>query len=211
LFTLFLGVVYSKSFPTPPNQGKFNHQQLDILLAHRGDPWWEEVLLLYAGQTTDASSLLNQLVGPANQGKLHEDIFLTNLILAGQCLSARPTLQYPSLWETIISLMFENLTITPYSLLQERIAETLAAIDVLEVNNKLLQILSDEQLDVFVRERIASALGSLGEHSIALRLVDLLSNEQIDPSVRGNIAEMIGKVANDDYDCEAAPPYVTVK
>ena len=32
--------------------------QLDELLIHRHDPWWEEVLLLYIGLVPDASPLL---------------------------------------------------------------------------------------------------------------------------------------------------------
>jgi len=64
------------------------------LLQQAGDPWWEEVLLLYAGQAADASSLLQTLLGSPDQSGqvvLEDDLFHTNLILAGRCLAAHPT------------------------------------------------------------------------------------------------------------------------
>jgi len=171
-----------------------DHQQLDVLLAHRGDPWWEEVLLLYAGYTPDASPLLLRLIGHESEGGLPEDIFCTNLVLAGRCLAARPTVQQISLWQVVIDRLFEVLLSTPYPLIQEHIAEDLAAIGGVEVNNHLLQLLTNEQISVSVRVGIASALGEVGEKSVAGELVRLLANEQVNGDVRGRIASALGEL-----------------
>src|SRR5690348_6412461 len=63
-----------------------NHQQLENLLDRRGDPWWEEALQLYVGQISDASSLLEKLLGYRNGETYREDLFHSNLLLAGRCL-----------------------------------------------------------------------------------------------------------------------------
>lgn len=61
---------------------------LDLLLEQLGHPWWEEVILLYAGQARDASPLLAHLLSPAGNGAAPEDIFASKLFLAGRCLAA---------------------------------------------------------------------------------------------------------------------------
>jgi len=57
----------------------------------------KEVLLLYAGQTSDASPLLQHLLGLSGQGGVVDDLFHTNLIIAGHCLAAYPTVRQFSL------------------------------------------------------------------------------------------------------------------
>jgi predicted NACHT family NTPase len=64
-------------------QYALDHAQLDTLLTNRGDPWWEEVILLYAGQAPDASPLLQKLLGQDTNFLLREDI-LYHLNIAGQ-------------------------------------------------------------------------------------------------------------------------------
>lgn len=169
-----------------------DHQQLDVLLAHRGDPWWEEVLVLYTGSTADASPLLRKLLGE-DDGQIQEDLFQTNLILAGRCLAARPTIQQISLWETVIDRLFESLIGTAFPLTQALIAEALAAIGGSEINKRLLQLLSNTQIDLNVRARIAEALGRSGELAVVPELVELLSNKQLSLTVREQIAEALGR------------------
>src|SRR5205823_1382411 len=86
--------------------------QLDALLQHVGDPWWEEVILLYAGRTRDASPLLEYLMD-----EIQDDIFCTNLVLAGRCLAARPTIRNTALREEVTSRLFDKLLNTQYSLI----------------------------------------------------------------------------------------------
>ena len=171
-----------------------DHNQLDTLLTHLGDPWWEEVLLLYAGHTSDASPLLHKLLGQDRQTPLPEDLFQTNLILAGRCLAARPIVRQIPLWEEILSHLFQTLTTTKYSLSREYAANALASIGGTEVNRRLFDLLSDGHLAQDVRWSIAEALGMAGEHDDAVRthLLSLLSNDQVDALVRQSIAQALG-------------------
>ncbi|HZR41041.1 MAG TPA: HEAT repeat domain-containing protein [Ktedonobacteraceae bacterium] len=171
-----------------------DHQELETLLEHRGDPWWEEVLLLYAGQTPDASPLMSKLIGDGSEATLPEDIFCTNLVLAGHCLATKLTLRQVHLWNTMIDKLFETLLATPYSLIQEHIAEDLAAVGDVEINQRLLHLLADKQLNSFMRGRIALALGKIGEHAVASDLLKLLADEQLTSSVRRNIALALGEI-----------------
>ena len=170
-----------------------DHKRLDTLLTHRGDPWWEEVLLLYAGHTPDASPLLCKLIGLDGEKNLPEDIFHTNLILAGRCLAARPIIGQVDLWNTIINRLFEVLTTTPYFLIQQFIAEALAAMGDAEANTRLLQLLSNEQVNLSMRQFIANALGQSRELTVVQELVKLLSSEQVNRYVRGSIASSLGQ------------------
>ncbi len=115
-----------------------DNQQLSTLLSHLGDPWWEEVLLLYAGQTSDATPLFQELIGFDTQTPLQDDIFSTRLILAGRCLTARPTIRNTTLRPMIIERLFGELQQTPYSLTREQVANTLAEIGGAEINERLV-------------------------------------------------------------------------
>jgi HEAT repeat protein/energy-coupling factor transporter ATP-binding protein EcfA2 len=169
--------------------------ELSTLLQQAGDPWWEEVLLLYAGQAADASSLLQTLLGSSGQGPtsvIEDDLFYTNLVLAGRCLAARPTVRQVALREKVISRLLGLLMTAPYTLTREQAAQALAEIGGQTVNEQLLGMLANERVDWVVRGSIASALGALGERSVAPRLLNLLASEHVDVSVRGRIAGVLG-------------------
>jgi GTPase SAR1 family protein len=171
-----------------------DHHHLDTLLTQRDNPWWEEVLLLYAGRVPDASLLLQQLLGLTQQDVLQDDLFQTNLILTGRCLAAYPTVRQASLRGEVISRLFQALKTSPYSLTQKQAAETLAEIGSATVNEQLLSLLADEQIATGVRSSIAEALVQLGERSVIPQLVPLLANEQIDLGVRFRIAAALGQL-----------------
>ncbi len=168
-------------------------QRLETLIQRRDHPWWEEVLLLYAGRVADASPLLQQLLGTPGPDSVQEDLFHTDLILAGRCLVAYPTIRQAPLRDEVITRLFRVLSSTPYSLTQEQVASTLAEIGGKTVNAQLVSLLVNEQLDSSVRYSIARALGQLGERSIAPQLVSLLANEQLDSNVRSSIAGALGQ------------------
>jgi hypothetical protein len=67
------------------------------LVSQCADPWWEEVLLLYAGQTPDASPLLLHLLGKGSTSPRKDDLFHTNLLTAGRCLASSPTIRQKGL------------------------------------------------------------------------------------------------------------------
>ncbi len=171
------------------------HQELDLLIRRRDDPWWEKVLLLYAGLISDASLLLQQLLGLTQTNPLQDDLFHTNLILAGHCLAAaEPPVRHNAISQEVVTRLFQVLKTTPYALTQAQVAETLAEIGDTTVHAQLVGLLSDEQLDWSVRQRIADALGRLGERSIVPQLVQLLSDEQLDSKVRQGIIRVLGKI-----------------
>ena len=179
-----------------------DHKKLSILLAHRGEPWWEEVMLLYAGYTPDASPLLQKLLGLGNEAPLQEDIFQTNLILAGRCLGARPTVRQTTLREEVTARLFNVLRNTPYSLTGQQIADTLSEIGGTNVNLQLLQMISNQKIDIKLRQVIVANLGKSEEGPVVSELVSLLPNQQIDPTVRESIARALGELGKESIASE---------
>src|SRR6266568_2938133 len=167
-----------------------DHQKYEELLRHRADPWWEEVLLFYMGITPDASLFLQQLC--SQNSTLREDIFYTNVLLAGRCLTAHPSVRGTGLRAQIIERLFELLISTQYSLLRQEAIKVVCSIGVFETNSKLVTLLSDERLNVPMRWNIADALGTLGERSVAADLMRLLSDERLNAFVRWSIADALG-------------------
>jgi len=172
-----------------------DHQELDLLLRRRDDPWWEEVLFFYAGRIPDASLLLQQLLGLTPTHLQQDDLFHTNLILAGRCLAAAdPTVRHHALSQEVVTRLFQVLKTTRYALTQTQVAETLAEMGETAVYTQLVQLLSDEQLDWRLRERVAEVFGQLGERSTVPQLVQLLIKEQLDARVRQSIKKALGQL-----------------
>ena len=165
------------------------------LLRHRADTWWEEVLLLCMGITPDASPFLQELC--SQNSSIREDIFYTNVLLAGRCLTAHPTVRETGLRAQIIERLFELLTSTQYSLLRQEAIKVVCSIGIFETNTRLVTLLSDKRLHVNVRWNIADALGTLGERSVAGDLVQLLSDERLHVFVRRRIAGALAAYTSD--------------
>ncbi len=170
------------------------HQELDLLLQRRDEPWWEEVLFFYAGCIADVSLLLEHVLGLTPTHPLRDDLFHTNLILAGRCLAAAdPTVRHIPLSEEVVTRLFQVLKTTRYALTQTQVAETLAGIGEATVIVQLAQLSCDEQLDSGMRQRIAAALWQSGERAIVIRLAFLLTDKQLEPGVRESIAGVLGQ------------------
>jgi hypothetical protein len=169
-----------------------DHQKYTELLRHRADAWWEEVLLLCMGIAPDASLFLQELC--SQKSSIREDIFYTNVLLAGRCLTAHPTVRETGLQAQIIGRLFKLLTSTQYSILRQEAIKVVCSIGVSETNTGLVTLLSDERQNVNVRWNIADALSMLGERSVAEDLVQLLSDEQLNTFVRWNIANALGSL-----------------
>lgn len=170
-----------------------DQRYFDALVAYQGDPWWEEVILLCAGCIPDASPLLEKLLGKDKTVQVQEDIFHTNLILAGKCLASRPTIQQQPLQADILSRLFDLIMTTEYSLTRQQVVGILAEVGGIEVNTKLLELLPNEHIDQGIRVYIADALGIYGKRSLAAELLPLLANELIHSSVRVAIAKALTK------------------
>src|SRR6266480_2442625 len=115
---------------------------LDELLKHRGEPWWEEVILLYAGSTFDIKPLLEKLLA------LEDDIFETNVLLAGRCLAANAGMdqEVAPLQTQIVTRLFEILEGTSYAANKKRASAVLAELGRAdeEINTRLLQMFTEK-------------------------------------------------------------------
>src|SRR5579863_8581657 len=113
---------------------KEDSRKQDELLQHLEDPWWEEVILLYAGSCNDASGLLEELWqrGGYPYPAKSAAYFHTNLILAGQCLAMHPSIsnEKKALRYDIVSCILRELNKSkpPYQLTRRQLAETLTEI-----------------------------------------------------------------------------------
>jgi len=167
-----------------------DNQREDELLQYHADPWWEEVLLLYLGITPDASSFLQQIY--SEYGGMREDIFSSNALLAGLCLTARPRLSDSGLQAQIIERLFELVISAPYSLLRQEAIKVVCSIGEVETNRRLVSLLTDKRLHSFIHRSVTGALGTLGESSIADDLVQLLTDEQLNVNLRRSIVDALG-------------------
>ena len=162
------------------------------LVSQCADPWWEEVLLLYAGQTPDASPLLLRLLSRTSTNPRKDDLFYTNLLMAGRCLTSFPTIRQKDLRERVIKRIITLFQHTPYSRLRYEIIEILSMIGGDTITSRLVALLKDSRRDHFVRIDIALALRQLGKQSVAQDLVRMLKDSQITDVVRMDIAVVLG-------------------
>jgi HEAT repeat protein len=176
------------------------NNQLEAILDHRADPWWAEVILLYAGGLADGSLLLKRLLGEVNQPKpLREDIFYSNLRLAGRCLASKMIVREVELREIVISRLFEVLRQTSYSYLQNTIMTVLVEIGNIDVKTRatILEILQDSFImEVFIHPESIEILGELGDRSIVPQLLTLLLNTSSTTFVQEGIATALGKLGD---------------
>ncbi|WP_157252505.1 NACHT domain-containing protein [Nonomuraea typhae] len=96
----------------------------------RHDPWWEEVILLLAGQLHDATPLLLALLGRGpDQAETAEwlaaddDMFHNDLLLAGQCLVSTPRIRAAWLRGRIVEQVGELMLTSPHEPVSKRAAE----------------------------------------------------------------------------------------
>jgi HEAT repeat protein len=199
---------------------KETHEKYDKLLQHLEDPWWEEVILLYAGSIPDASSLLGELWKKG--GYTHprsytpDDSFHTNLILAGQCLASNPSMSNHELRYKIVDRLFEELTSTLYQLTRRQLAEALTEIadenmgsaadqryygqhkspygnqTYEKVKDRIIAMLSGEiETTPAVQLSLVQASGVFQHADITQILVHVLSEESIDIEVRMRMAQTL--------------------
>jgi len=173
------------------------HEQdkVDILLKYCDELWWEEVLLLHAAYSRDASPLLQSLLERGIKLGVQKDIFYTNLLLAGRCLATHAPVRKIQLREEIVTALFDVLLTTQYSLSRQQVVEILAEIGGTRVNERLLAILSDKNTPVNIQIAIVEALGRVGEQSLGPRLFTILDeNSVVRDEVHKHVASALGKM-----------------
>ena len=204
--------------------------RLELALANANNPWWEEVILLLAGMSKDASPLLHAILAET------DDIFHSRLILAGRCLAGTPRISEPDLRRQIAerlrsTIRDETIHWLPRThavrALQEadrhhgadyllavlfdlsvQLEVRVAAVDALKwtadpsVPHRLLDVMVDEQHDLELREWIASTMIEVCRPTLVPRLVQIVRDESIASEVRSECARAVGHWGDE----EAIPP-----
>ncbi len=166
-----------------------NHDELETLLRHRYSAWWEEVVLLYAGAVTDASPLFQQLLSS-------DDLFHSNLFLAGQCLAARPTVKKVVLRDEVIDRLFNVIDSDRFRNARRAAVANLTRTGGRDISERLILILQDASVDDVVRWSVATALGTLGDRTVVPALLALLSDASVDDLVRWSVATTLGTLGD---------------
>ncbi|MET0417133.1 MAG: NACHT domain-containing protein, partial [Actinoplanes sp.] len=159
--------------------GKNLSGALDVVRARRHDPWWDEVVLLLAGQLSDATPLLLTVLGhdetaatPPDPVAKDDDVLRRDLVLAGRCLLSSPRIQLAGLREAICAALWEALLKArfPWTVLEA--ARVLAALHDATVRGKLRSLIVGETgVANYISEPAAArALGEYAdeEHAAAL-------------------------------------------
>ncbi|MEU8243069.1 NACHT domain-containing protein [Actinoplanes missouriensis] len=151
----------------------------DHLLAHRHDPWWEEVLLLLAGRMSDATDLLLGIAGIAGRDASltvplvpDDDVVHRDLLLMGECLLAAPRIRHPELRGRISESLWQIAQSSAYT---ETVDQALRILVVLGEKNRLNEI-SDrflsKNVDLGARFSIGRVIGQCGDESFVASVLD---------------------------------------
>lgn len=156
------------------------------VVAHRHDPWWEEVLLLLAGRAADASGLLLGVLGrdptdlePPTAGEplaADDDILRQDLMLAARCLIGTPKVNLRWLRPAIIDATYDWMLSTPSESVAMDAARVLVSIGGRMLHDRLLDCLADREVAMLRRAWIADALGDSGSVRIAAALTGMLAS-----------------------------------
>jgi HEAT repeat protein/GTPase SAR1 family protein len=154
-----------------------------FLVNRKRDKYWLEVTLLYCGMK-DTTNLLNKIL------KEREDIFYTNLFLAGGCLAESLSVS-PELRAGITEKLFdiywrEN----EFDKSKEIALEILKEIKDQNIISNLLELLKDKGSGV--RRHAAYALGQIQAKESVNPLLVLLKDKERD--VRGSAAYALGQI-----------------
>ena len=155
--------------------------QLELALEGIPDPWWEGTALFLAGMLEDATPLLE---GILNQ---EDDVFHSNLLLAGRCLTSKLRIKRASVWESLIERLQELVEGEVHLPLRQRAIGVLAEIGDPSIAAYFLSLVTAGKIDRTVHRWVTTALASLGDESAVSGLLALLPNEAIDPNVRANV------------------------
>jgi NACHT domain/TIR domain len=184
---------------------------LELLLEHLGHPWWEEVVLLYAGLADDASDLLDRLLSHGTHGEAPEDIFCSKLLLAGHCLAAQvQIIRNKQLRTEIPNLLLEKLH-GPFTLLQQQAAEVLAEIGRAypehEVNDRLFAIVADKEADEKRRTIVLDGISIAGSRRLQRQLLPFVWQSDLNVqdawSFRLKIIAILGQFTDKSIQQEA--------
>lgn len=142
-------------------------KRVDFVVRRRHDPWWEEVLLLLAGQLPDATDMLLGILGISIKNRTYDsardDVFASDLMLAARCLVGSPRVEMTSLRSEILNKVEAFLLNAPSAFHRERAAAVLAEVGTEESAAKIYGIVADELVAEEVRAAAAHALSRLSD------------------------------------------------
>jgi HEAT repeat protein len=154
-----------------------------FLVSKKKDKYWLEVTLLYCGMK-ETTNLLNKIL------KEKEDIFYTNLFLAGRCLaeslSINPELRDQIVQNLIDIYLDENELDTSKKIASEILKEVKDQKIVL----KFMEFLKDKER--YVRRCAANFLRQIQAKEAVLPLIELLKDKESD--VRLSAASALGQI-----------------
>ncbi|MBU7048325.1 MAG: HEAT repeat domain-containing protein [Theionarchaea archaeon] len=170
--------------------GKRDYQ---TLLNHLYEPWWEEVVLLFAGFDRDATDLILKIKEKEKEDEqFREDIFHNNLMLLGKCI-ADADYTDARLKEEIVNDLWHLYENGEFNFLRERAINILALIKPDSIIDSLIRNLRNE--DRYVRRWAAIALGKIGSEKALDPLIGALTDE--DSYVRGRAADALGEIGSE--------------
>jgi HEAT repeat protein len=160
--------------------------RLELILEGIPDPWREGTILFLAEMLEDATSLLE---GILNQ---EDDVFRSNLLLAGRCLAGKSRIKRARLRESIIGRLQELVEGEVHLPLRQRAINVLAEIGDPSIAAYFLSLVTAGEIDWTVHRWVTIALASLDDESTVSGLMALLPDERIDPNIRTNVAAALG-------------------
>jgi len=160
---------------------------LSTIIKHLSEPWWEEPILLYAGISNNATTLIKRI-----KKEVPEDIFYSNLMLFGKCVADADFTEL-SLGEEVVNDLWSLYKRAEFSSLREKAIKVLALIKPDTIIDSLIKDL--EAKDIDVRESAAEALGNIGSEKAVEPLIKALTLDKKD--VRGRAAVALGSIGSE--------------
>jgi len=158
---------------------------LPLLIEHLHDNWWQDVILLYAG-LRDATPLIEAI------REQRDDIFKSNLFLAGRCLADATSID-PFLRREVIDGLLHEFWNGKYALVRYTVQQVLSEMRSDYLVEHLLEKLKDKSDDV--REKAAEALGRIGTEQAVDPLIASLRDENDD--IRRRAAYALGEIGSE--------------
>lgn len=161
---------------------------IGTIISHIDQPWWEEPCLLYAGISGEATDLIKRF-----QQEVPEDIFYSNLVLAGKCLADAPFTD-PDLREKTGQALWHLYEKNEFKLVRERAIEVLSRVKPVSLIDKLIRDLATGE-DSDVRREAAKALGKIGSVEAIPSLIIALTTEK-EWHACGTAAAALGRIGS---------------
>ncbi len=157
---------------------------LEYAINNRHRAWWQEVLRLYAGRD-DTASLITALLHE------REDVFRTNLILAGDCLGECDEID-PELRDTVVDALVDATETVGVPELDRRIWQTLARIGGSKAQNYMWRAIVSQSLRLDIRLGIISEMTRWSPNEYLAAAYERVRDRMLGIPIRTALVELIG-------------------